>query len=72
MVRQLGTVQANKSESMSEAARRLATVLDPMWAEKECDEPLPELVDTGPGRVEDIPKLVGMVRRRFVDVDVEV
>jgi hypothetical protein len=64
--------QANlKGESMCEAARRLATVLDLVWAEQECDEPLLGLVDTGPGRVEDVAKLVEMVRRRFVDVDVE-
>jgi hypothetical protein len=67
-----GTAQANlKGESMCEAARRLATVLDLVWAEQECDEPLLGLVDTGPGRVEDVAKLVEMVRRRFVDVDVE-
>jgi hypothetical protein len=71
VVKRRVTSQANKGESMSEAARMLATVLDPVWAEQECDEPLPELVDTGPERVEDVPKLVEMVRRRFVDVDVE-
>jgi hypothetical protein len=50
---------------MSEMARRLATVLDPVWAAQESEnseEPLPELVDTGSGRVEDVPKLVRWCR----------
>lgn len=55
-------------ESVNEAARKLATVLDPVWAVQESDEPLPELVDISPQGVGNGPNLVNIIRK-FVDVE---